>query len=57
MTTAISHQKLSWALPYVPFPVADFNLHSYTIIKHTMSIKAFSELRLSSELLKGRGQF
>ena len=33
----------SWILPYMPLPLADFNLYPCTLTDTTVSVTAFSE--------------
>lgn len=35
--------ELPLALPYVPFPAADFNLYPFTVIKHNHEYNSFSK--------------
>lgn len=50
------HLEVSRTLPYVSFPLADFNLHPFPIIKHNHEYNSFQWSSLSplSELLKLR---
>lgn len=38
-----SRLELSWSLPYVPFPIVDFNLCLFIVINHDPEYNSFAE--------------
>ena len=52
--TGSSMPGLSWTLPYVPLPFADFNLYSFTVINYDNEYNGVLSSVSPSELLNLR---